>query len=373
MLGRPAMIHPPNNVWSAGAGAGHAGGCAHRALLRLLQMLSACAFCVLFVGAVYAQDGLTEHIDGVQAELSTMRPLYDPAMPIIIRYTLRNLTDQTIEIPLEHGHAEGVGVGLPIELAFGTEDNPLLSLKHDDGAPVAITLPSGVGSSVVLENQPLRLAPRGVVGGEVDLRDATKLIRYPGLYRVEWRALGGRVSPAAVEFRVEPRKQAAIVTDYGVITCNLLYDAAPRNVENFLELVRQGFYKNLSFHRIIPGFIAQGGCPKGDGTGMRPDGRLIAAELHGAPIDVGTIAMAHKKDAPDTASCQFFVSLARLPDLDGKYTVIGQAADAESLRTLQAIAGVPTDRNGKPIHGVLIRSINLLDILPDSRKTAAGK
>lgn len=345
----------------------------HDGWFRFLRPRTAMAICVLFATTVHAQDSLGEQIEGVQAELATTRPLYDPAMPIIIRYTLRNLTDQPMEIQVDHAYPDSIGIGLPIELAFGTEDNPLLTLKHDDNAPDPLAPPAGSPTGTSMHGHTLRLAPRGAVGGELDLRDATKSIRYPGLYRLEWRALGGRVPTATVEFRVEPRKQAAIVTDYGVITFNLLYDAAPRNVENFLELVRQGFYKNLSFHRIIPGFIAQGGCPKGDGTGTRPDGRLIAAELHSAPVDVGTIAMAHRKDAPDTASCQFFIALARLPDLDGKYTVIGQATDAESLRTLQAIASVPTDRNGKPIHGVLIRSINLLDLLPESRKTTGGK
>ncbi|MBL8880138.1 MAG: peptidylprolyl isomerase [Phycisphaerales bacterium] len=330
---------------------------------------------VLFASAALAQPAdPTPPIDGLQAELATARPLYDPAMPILVRYSLRNVTDHTIEVPLDYSFAGDSGIGLPIEIALGDADNPLLSLKHEDGPPTPVIRPAESSAAVATKSPTvLRLAPHGAVGGEFDLRDVAKSIRYPGLYRIEWKPLSGRLPPAAVEFRVEPRKQAAIVTDYGVITCNLMYDAAPRNVENFLELVRDGFYKNRAFHRIIPGFIAQGGCPKGDGTGARPDGRMIPAELHNAPIDVGTLAMAHKKGAPDSASCQFFVALARLPDLDGKYTVIGQATDPESIRTLQAIAAVPTDKNGKPIHGVLVRSINLLEILPEKKAATAGK
>lgn len=331
----------------------------------------AIAAMILAAAAVAQPADPPPPIDGLQAELTTARPLYDPAMPILVRYSLRNTSDHTIDVPLDYGYANDSGIGLPLEIALGSSEQPLMTVKHED-SPASPVIRAAESTAAVATKTPttLRLAPRGAIGGEFDLRDAAKLIRYPGLYRIEWKALGGRVPPAAVEFRVEPRKQAAIVTDYGVITCSLMYDAAPHNVENFLELVRQGFYKNLAFHRIIPGFIAQGGCPKGDGTGARPDGRMIPAELHNAPIEVGTLAMAHKKDAADTASCQFFVALARLPDLDGKYTVIGQATDAESIRTLQAIAAVPTDKNGKPIHGVLIRSINLLEIPSEGKKAA---
>lgn len=345
------------------------------AIKRQLQAVSVAVIATCLAVSTYAQStDPAEPIEGIQAELTTARPLYDPAMPIMVRFSLRNVTDHSVEIPLDYSYSDGAGIGLPVEVAFGTDEQPALTLKYSDNPPSTLTRSSDtLTSNVSKAPTTIRLAPRSVVGGEFDLRDAAKTIRYPGLYHIEWKALGGRAGTATLDFRIEPRKQAAIVTDYGVITCTLLYDDAPRNVENFLELVRDGFYKNLTFHRIIAGFIAQGGCPKSDGTGIRPDGKLVPAELHDAQIDIGTLAMSHKRDAADTASCQFFLALARLPDLDGKYTVIGRATDPESLRTLNAIAAVPTDKNGKPIHGVLIRSINLLDILPESRKATIGK
>ena len=154
---------------------------------------------------------------------------------------------------------------------------------------------------------------------------------------------------------------AVMKTNKGDIHLTLYADKTPITVANFVNLAQRGYYDGLTFHRVIPGFAIQGGCPNGNGTGVREDGKLIPAEFHDAEFKPGTLAMAHKSDDPNSASCQFFIVLDRLPELNGRYTVIGQASDDETLRALQQIAAVATDENDRPVRSLLIRSISLID------------
>jgi peptidyl-prolyl cis-trans isomerase B (cyclophilin B) len=205
-------------------------------------------------------------------------------------------------------------------------------------------------------------------------RSLYRPLRYVGNYRLEWQPLGGRVEPASVTFRVEQPKEAVLVTDYGKITFALMYDKAPRNVENFLELLRERFYDGKTIHRVVPGFIIQGGSPDGSGTGIRPDGKFVDAEFSDAPFELGTLAMARKPSDPDSASCQFFISLARLKELDGKYTVIGQAKDEESLRTLRQLGELPTTKDGRPVRPLQIRFFTLVDVpITENRELEASR
>lgn len=295
-------------------------------------------------------------------EVQAATPLFRPEGPLRLRFTLANPTDDPVDIPLPAPLPADGGIYLPLAVVLGTPEAPCLTYCFEDEEARPILPPPP-------PDQPaggcLRLAPHGSIGLEIDLRDYSSHVRYPGRYRLEWHPLAGQAAVAMVGFKVEPRKDAIIVTDHGKLTFTLQYDEAPRNVENFLELVQAGFYNGLTFHRIVPGFVIQGGCPKGDGTGIRLDGRLIPAELHEYPVEAGTLAMARKPSDPNSASCQFFIATTRLADLDGKYSVIGQARDPESLRTLQQLAGLATDRRGKPTPPVIIRSINLVDIEGD--------
>ncbi|WP_404828329.1 peptidylprolyl isomerase [Sphingomonas parva] len=108
----------------------------------------------------------------------------------------------------------------------------------------------------------------------------------------------------------------------GRVTIQLRPDVAPGHVERMKTLVRKGFYNGLAFHRVIEGFMAQGGDPKGDGTGGSdlPD---LKAEFNGLPHLRGTLAAA-RTDAPDTANSQFFIMFAPRLSMDGKYTVFGR-------------------------------------------------
>jgi peptidylprolyl isomerase len=108
----------------------------------------------------------------------------------------------------------------------------------------------------------------------------------------------------------------------GTVVIQLRPDLAPHHVERIQQLVRQGFYDGLTFHRVIPGFMAQGGDPKGTGEGgsTLPD---LKAEFSSFPFFRGTVAAA-RTDQPDTANSQFFIMLVANWSLDGKYTVFGR-------------------------------------------------
>ena len=98
-------------------------------------------------------------------------------------------------------------------------------------------------------------------------------------------------------------------------------DDAPKTVENFVTLAKKGFYNGLSFHRVVPDFVVQGGCPKGDGTGG--PGYNIKAEFNARKHLRGTVAMARSQQ-PDSAGSQFYICYGPTPHLDRNYTVFGQ-------------------------------------------------
>jgi len=121
-----------------------------------------------------------------------------------------------------------------------------------------------------------------------------------------------------------PAPHIIIETDRGKITLELYPDVAPRTVTRFVELVKKRFYNGLTFHRVVPKFLIQGGDPAGDGTGG--SGRAIPAEFSEKKHGTGTVGMARLRD-PDSADSQFYICLEPQPFLDGKYTVFGQVVD----------------------------------------------
>ena len=134
-------------------------------------------------------------------------------------------------------------------------------------------------------------------------------------------------------------KQVTITTNHGDMTLTFLPDKAPQHVANFIELAEQGFYDGLKFHRIVDGFMIQGGCPRGDGTGDGP--RRLPAEFSDTPHVKGVLSMARTQD-PNSASCQFFICLGDARFLDRQYSAFGQIADDASLEVLSKIGQVPT-------------------------------
>ncbi|MFQ5805207.1 MAG: peptidylprolyl isomerase [Phycisphaerae bacterium] len=305
-------------------------------------------------------EGAADPVQSLRAEVTVDRTLFNPSQPMPVRFTLFNPTREPIELPVTRTADDRDAITLPRALIIGSSEHPALLIAYENEKPVAVrpNPPRDAGNGVT---DVLRLAPRASVGAEIDLSTVHRQLRYSGRYRVEWQPLGGKVAPVTLTFRVEPRKDADLITDYGKITFSLMYDKAPRNLENFLELARQRFYEGKTIHRVVPGFIIQGGSPDGSGTGIRPDGKFVAAEFHNTPFELGTLAMARKPNDPDSASCQFFISLGRLEELDGKYTIVGQARGEESFRTLQKIEQLPTNRDGRPTRPLIIRFFTLVD------------
>ena len=103
---------------------------------------------------------------------------------------------------------------------------------------------------------------------------------------------------------------------------------APKTVENFVTLAKKGFYNGLNFHRVVPDFVVQGGCPKGNGTGG--PGYTVKAEFNKQKHVRGTLAMARSQD-PDSAGSQFYICYGNTPHLDGQYTVFGKVVSGMEL------------------------------------------
>ena len=118
-------------------------------------------------------------------------------------------------------------------------------------------------------------------------------------------------------------KQTGVITleKGGEIRLEFYAEDAPKTVENFVTLAKKGFYNGLNFHRVVPDFVVQGGCPKGNGTGG--PGYQIKAEFNKHKHVRGTLAMARSQD-PDSAGSQFYICYGTTPHLDGQYTVFGR-------------------------------------------------
>ena len=148
------------------------------------------------------------------------------------------------------------------------------------------------------------------------------------------------------------------VKDYGTIVAELYADTAPITVANFLSLVDSGFYDGLTFHRIISGFMIQGGDPNGDGTGG--PGYAIRGEFssNGVENDLshvrGVLSMA-RSSANDSAGSQFFIMHADGTNLDGQYAAFGMVLGG--IENVDVIASVPTDSNDKPRTEQVMRTV----------------
>lgn len=152
--------------------------------------------------------------------------------------------------------------------------------------------------------------------------------------------------------------KAVISTDHGDMTVELWNDVAPNHVENFLKLGREGFYSDLIFHRVIPGFVVQGGCP--DGNGMGGPGWNVNAEFNDRKHDRGTLSMARSSD-PDSAGSQFFVCLGRqhCQHLDGQYTAFGQVIDG--LDVVDSLGGVETGPDDRPVNPPKLNGVRAIE------------
>ena len=148
--------------------------------------------------------------------------------------------------------------------------------------------------------------------------------------------------------------QATLHTNHGDVEITFFDDDAPKTVENFRKLADDGFYDGLTFHRVIPDFMIQGGCPEGTGTG--DPGYKFEDEINDHKIVRGALAMANA--GPDTNGSQFFiVTIGEAGWLDGKHTVFGEVSSG--MDAVDAIEGVETGPGDKPTEPVVIEKVEL--------------
>jgi peptidyl-prolyl cis-trans isomerase B (cyclophilin B) len=228
------------------------------------------------------------------------------------------------------------------------------------------------------------LATSNAASGTVDLKQLFPAVAQPGTYLV----FAGTPSdftgtPLVVEERqdpaqggallvakVEPLRYAEMNTDAGKLTCVFYYDVAPNTVDNFLALGSEGYYDGLTFHRIVPGFVIQGGDPRGDGTGG--PGYTVGAEFNNHQHLEGVLSMARTSD-PNSAGSQFFVCLdyTQTQHLDGQYTAFGKVVDGMDAVKKIAAAPLSDPQNGKPATPQVIQSVTVLPVTKEHNAYAA--
>jgi cyclophilin family peptidyl-prolyl cis-trans isomerase len=168
-----------------------------------------------------------------------------------------------------------------------------------------------------------------------------------------------------------------IVTDFGEIDFALFKDEAPVNVDNIIKLVKKNFYNGTTFHRVIPGFVIQGGDPNSKDNDPTNDGYggpgyyvkdEISKNLKHLP---GTVALA--KAADNQNGSQFYICLDKIPHLDGKYTIIGQVT--KGMDVVQKIAKVKTGKNDRPLTNVVMKRVYLKEkeVKSEEKKDSTGQ
>jgi peptidyl-prolyl cis-trans isomerase B (cyclophilin B) len=282
--------------------------------------------------------------------------------PVRVAFTIRNTTSEpiTLQVPDAEPAIPNPEMGLPLAHVFSGSNASGVELTTESGRrwerPVGFRAPH--------EAPILLLAPHSSVGTTIDLREFFPALRTAGAYRIAWQPYEGRAVSNSVRINIAPQKRVKLVTDDGNLTLELFYEQAPKTVANFVELVESGFYSGLPFHRLEPGYMIQGGCPRGDGTGVRTDGKRIPFEPNDLQHHKGTVSMALLGDDPDSASSQFFIAYTRQKSWDGKYTIFAQLVGEESYETLDRLMGVEVDEYGRPRRTLYIRTARTVPAPP---------
>lgn len=159
------------------------------------------------------------------------------------------------------------------------------------------------------------------------------------------------------EIKKMAETKAVIETKYGNIELKFFPDVAPNHVNNFIELAKKGFYDGTTFHRVIPGFMIQGGDPNSKNAdksthGMGGPGYTVKAEFNGKPHKRGILSMARAAD-PNSAGSQFFICVADAPFLDRQYTVFGEVVSG--MDVVDKIVSQPRDPRDNPNERIEIK------------------
>jgi peptidyl-prolyl cis-trans isomerase B (cyclophilin B) len=265
--------------------------------------------------------------------------------PLLLLFACSAAPAQEVRLRIEASDAVfRPGKGLPLRFtienvgpAEGRLDEP-----DDYLEGLEITDPDGrvrkaVGKTQGIRRRSVAVEPGGFFGRTLDVEPAFGKGDLPeGAYRIRWD-FGDRRSNE-VRIRVHRDWIAALETNHGKIEIEFLPEAAPEHVANFLSLARSGFYDGTVFHRIIPGFMMQGGGPKPGAPEVKP----LKAEFSDLKHVFGTVSMARTND-PNSATSQFFICFGAVPHLDRSYSVFGQVVSGEEV--VKAIERVKSDHS----------------------------
>ncbi|MEJ2539974.1 MAG: peptidylprolyl isomerase [Gemmatimonadota bacterium] len=150
-------------------------------------------------------------------------------------------------------------------------------------------------------------------------------------------------------------RTATIETNHGTFTLELFEDKAPKTTGNFIKLAEKGFYDGIVFHRVIDGFMIQGGCPMGRGTGG--PGYTIPDEFGEGLTHEGEGILSMANAGPNTGGSQFFITLAATPWLDGKHAIFGKVTDG--MDVVRSIGKTPTGTGDRPRADVVMEKVTI--------------
>lgn len=150
-------------------------------------------------------------------------------------------------------------------------------------------------------------------------------------------------------------RTVTVQTNHGTITIELFDDKAPKTAANFADLIEKGFYDGIVFHRVIDGFMIQGGCPDGRGTGG--PGYTIEDEFGEGLTHEGEGILSMANAGPNTGGSQFFITLAATPWLDGKHAIFGKVTDG--LDVVRKIGSTPTGPGDRPRNDVVMEKVTI--------------
>jgi peptidyl-prolyl cis-trans isomerase B (cyclophilin B) len=253
---------------------------------------------------------------GVRLGVEAPEKVFRPGQRMLLRFTIENAGDKDAAIEEPSSYLEG------------------LEILDGDGRPV-----KPAGKTKGAGKRSVTLEPGGFLGRTVDIASAFPEIpeNREGWYRIRWSCLESTSNEARVY--VMRDWIATIETNHGSITIEFYPSVAPTHVENFLKLARSGFYEGTLFHRIIPGFMMQGGAPK---EGSKEPVAPLKAEFSTMKHVFGTVSMARTND-PNSATTQFFICFGGAPQLNGNYSVFGQVVSGEEV--VKEVERVKTDHN----------------------------
>jgi cyclophilin family peptidyl-prolyl cis-trans isomerase len=225
-------------------------------------------------------------------------------------------------------------------------------MKHDSQTRI----------SLILNIKDLNLKLE-TISGVIYMKKTFLLLIIPAIFFISCK-------PKPVE-----RELVVIETSFGEITIDLFENVAPKHVENFKRLISEKFFDSLYFHRVIPGFMIQGGEPNtrdedrsNDGVGQLNQ-PTVKAEFSKLKHKRGILSMARKGNDVNSGTSQFFIMVADYPSLDGQYSIFGKVV--EGMDIADKIVSVPKDRNDNPIEHVYLKRVYLTkkEILPSPENT----